>query len=82
MTTNLAYIEKREHYAGLNLRTRNLHERAYEHNPGFRRFIDESGLTFRAHAEFKKVDLDAHQALYQRLAEQIWSTELAREAAS
>ncbi len=39
--------------------------------------------TFGAHAEFKKVDLDARQVLYQGLAEQIWSPErLEREAVS
>ena len=34
-------------------------------------------------AEFRKADLDAWQALYQRLAERIWSPErLVQEAAS
>jgi len=80
---DLPYAEKREHYDSQNLLARSLHERAYEHNPGFRRFIDESGLPFRAHAEFRKADLDARQVLYQRLAERIWSPErLDEEAAS
>ncbi|MCH7810855.1 MAG: HNH endonuclease, partial [Chloroflexi bacterium] len=80
---DLPYAEKREHYVGQNLLAKSLHELAYDHNPGFRRFIDESGLPFHAHAEFKKADLDARQVLYQRLAEQIWSPErLVREAAS
>ncbi|MGN2390686.1 DUF262 domain-containing protein [Pelomicrobium sp. G1] len=80
---DLPYAEKRKHYAGQNLLARSLHESAYDHNPGFKRFIAESGLPFRAHAEFRKADLDARQALYQRLAERIWSPErLAQEAAS
>lgn len=80
---DLPYAEKREHYAGQNLLARSLHERAYDHNPGFKRFIEESGLPFRAHAEFKKADLDARQELYQRLAEQIWNpARLNEEAAS
>ncbi|MEB2284741.1 MAG: hypothetical protein B6D46_13440 [Polyangiaceae bacterium UTPRO1] len=80
---DLPYVEKRRHYAGQNLLAKSLHESAYDHNPGFRRFLAESGLPFHAHAEFRKADLDARQALYQQLAELIWSPErLAREAAS
>ena len=80
---DLPYAEKREHYLGQNLLARSLHEQAYDHNPGFRRFIQDSGLPFRAHAEFKKADLDARQDLYRQLAERIWSPErLAQEAVS
>ena len=80
---DLPYAKKREHYDSQNLLARSLYELAYELNPGFRRFIEESGLPFGAHAEFKKVDLDARQVLYQGLAEQIWSPDrLAQEAAS
>jgi len=80
---DLPYAEKREHYLGQNLFARSLHEQAYDHNPGFRRFIEESGLPFRAHAAFKKSDLDARQDLYRQLAERIWSpNRLAQEATS
>lgn len=72
---DLPYEEKREHYAGQNLLARSLHEAAYDHNPGFRRFIEESGLPVRAHGEFRKADLDARQELYQKLAERIWNPE-------
>lgn len=70
---DLPYADKRAHYAGQNLLAKSLHESAYDHNPGFLRFIEESGLPFRPHAEFRKADLDARQVLYQRLAEQIWN---------
>lgn len=80
---DLPYAEKRPHYLGQNLLARSLHEQAYDHNPGFRRFIAESGVGFRPHAEFRKADLDARQALYQQLAERIWNPErLAQEAVS
>jgi hypothetical protein len=80
---DLPYAEKRGHYAGQNLLARSLHEGAYDHNPGFKRFIETSNLPFRPHAEFRKADLDARQALYQRLAERIWDPErLSQEAAS
>jgi hypothetical protein len=80
---DLPYAEKRGHYLGQNLLARSLHEQAYNHNPGFRRFNEESGLAFHPHAEFRKVDLDARQELYRSLAERIWSAErLAQEAAT
>jgi hypothetical protein len=79
---DLPYGKKREHYVGQNLRARSLHERAYDHNPGFKRFIADSGLPFQSHAGFKKADLDARQELYLKLAERIWNPErLAQEAA-
>jgi uncharacterized protein with ParB-like and HNH nuclease domain len=78
---DLPYEEKREHYYGQNLLAQSLHERTYERNPGFKRFIAESGLPFRAHVGFRKEDLDTRQALYQQLAERIWAPErLAEEA--
>lgn len=69
------YEEKRLHYYGQNLLAKSLHEHCYEHNPGFLRFIRETGLPFKPHPEFKKADLDARQDLYQRLAELIWSAD-------
>jgi hypothetical protein len=79
---DLPYAEKREHYVGQNLLARSLHENAYDHNPGFLRFIKQSGLPFRPHAQFKKVDLDARQALYQKLAERIWDPAVLDEEAA
>jgi hypothetical protein len=80
---DMPYPEKRKHYLTQNLLAKSLHEQAYDHNPGFRRFIEESGLPFRPHPEFKKADLDARQRLYQGLAERIWNPDrLAEEAAS
>lgn len=72
---DLPYAKKREHYLKQNLLAQSLHELAYENDPGFKRFVNESGLPFRPHAEFKKADLDARQALYGQIAEQVWSPE-------
>lgn len=69
------YVKKRGHYLMENLLAQSLHEKAYERNPGFRQFIEKSGLPFQAHPEFKKADLDARQKLYQLLAKQIWNPE-------
>ena len=69
---NLTYAEKREHYATQNLLARSLHEKAYDHNPGFVRFVKESGLPFRSHIEFRKSDIEERERLYQQVAERIW----------
>lgn len=76
------YEVKREHYNSQNLLARSLHEKAYEHNPGFRRFVQASGLPFRSHPQFRQSDLDARQDLYRRLAERIWSPDLLQREAS
>jgi len=78
---DLPYAEKREHYNSQNLLARSLHEKAYDHNPGFKRYLEESGLPFKAHADFKKADLDTRQELYRELAEQIWKPERLTEEA-
>ena len=72
---DLPYGKKLKHYNGQNLLARSLNEMAYDHNPGFKRFIKESSLSFSAHPEFKKADLDARQKLYRILAEHIWNPE-------
>ena len=70
---DLPYEQKLVHYDSQNLLARSLNENAYDHNPGFRRFLEQSGLPFRAHAEFRKADLDDRQELYGQLADYIWS---------
>jgi len=55
---------------GQNFLARSLHEHAHDHNPGFLRFIRETGLPFQPHVEFREADLDARSALCRRLAEQ------------
>src|SRR5262249_16884223 len=70
---NLPYAKKREHHLKQNLLAQSLHEKAYERSPQFLRFVEETGLPFRGHADFKKADLDDRQKLYSLLAEQIWN---------
>lgn len=72
-----------EHIWEQNLLAQSLHELAYERNPRFLRLTEEKILPFRAHAEFKKADLDARQQLYRLIADHIWSpARLHRELAS
>lgn len=69
------YDVKLDHYFGQNLLARSLHPKAYEHNPTFLKFVDESGLPFRPHPEFKKDDQEERQTLYRMICEQIWNPE-------
>lgn len=76
---DMPYSEKLEHYYGQNLLAQSLYEKTYQHDPGFQRFLSETGLPFRAHKEFKKADLDARQELYRMIAEKIWDTDALRK---
>lgn len=78
---DLPYADKRDHYNSQNLLARSLHEKAYDHNPGFLRFVEQTGLPFHPHATFLKADLDDRQELYRLLAEQIWSPDRIEELA-
>ncbi|HVA13584.1 MAG TPA: DUF1524 domain-containing protein, partial [Stellaceae bacterium] len=79
----LPYEEKLAHYFSQNLLARSLNENCYQHNPGFLRFIEKSGLGFKPHSHFKRRDLDERQNLYLALAEFIWNPRrLANEAAA
>lgn len=69
----MRYEDKLQHYDSQNLLARSLHPKAYENNPGFLRFIADTGLPFSPMEEFKKADLDARQRLYGDLAERIWN---------
>ncbi len=78
---DMTYGRKRKHYIKQNLLAQSLHEDAYDRDPGFKQFIDGSGLPFQPHEQFKKADLDARQVLYLRIAERIWSPDRLEEAA-
>jgi hypothetical protein len=78
---DVPYEQKLVHYDSQNLLARSLHENAYQHNPGFVRFIERTGLPFMPHRTFRKADIDERQRLYRQLAEQIWSLDrLERDA--
>ena len=66
------YYQREYKWQDKNLLARSLHPQCYDHNPGFLRFKSQSGLPFRPHAQFKKVDLDERGALYREIAERIW----------
>jgi len=71
---DLAYESKLPHYntQSNNLLARSLHPQCYEHNPGFLRFKEQSGLPFVPMAQFNKAELEARSQLYRKIAERIW----------
>jgi uncharacterized protein with ParB-like and HNH nuclease domain len=66
------YEQKLEHYSKQNMLLASLSPKAYKHEPGFLRFVQESGLLFHDHTEFKRADIDARQMLYLELGKRIW----------
>jgi len=70
---DLTYEEKLPHYNTQNLLSRSLHPQCYEHNPGFRHFMQESNLLFKPHSQFKKTDIEERGVLYREIAERIWN---------
>ena len=67
------YEEKVKAYFGQNLLVKSLNEQCYRNNPSFMNYVNQSGLPFRPHHEFRKVDIDARQELYRKICEEIWS---------
>jgi uncharacterized protein with ParB-like and HNH nuclease domain len=66
------YTEKLPHYQKENLLARSLCSLTYQNNPNFTKWFASRGLSFRAHNDFKKADIDLRQALYQNICEDIW----------
>jgi hypothetical protein len=69
----LPYKDKHPHYLQQNALAKTLHEQAYEHNPGLKRVINQVGIPFKSHSQFKKDDIDTRQAVFIHLAEAVWS---------
>lgn len=80
---DLPYEEKLKHYRTQNLLAHSLHPDCYSHNPGFLRFVGETGLPFKAYPAFKKPDIEERGQLYRQIAECVWNPDdLLREAAT
>ncbi len=73
--SDMTFEQKVEHYSKQNLLAQSLHPIAYKNKPGFRKFRDQTNLSFTPLNEFKKADLDRRQALYIELAKLCWSPE-------
>ncbi len=79
---DLPYDEKLPHYHGQNLLARSLHPKCYENNPGFLKFIADTGLPFRPLEAFRSAEMEERCDLYLKLAERIWNPERLMEVAT
>lgn len=79
---DLTYGEKLPHYFGQNLLAQSLNQQCYERSPGFRRFILETGLSFKPLASFKTAQMEERSLLYLKLAEHIWNPTRVMDAAT
>lgn len=70
---DLPYAEKLKHYNAQNSLARSLHPDCYDRNPGFLRFVEQSGLPFKCHMSFVKADLEERGELYRAIAQEIWN---------
>ena len=69
------YEEKLPMYFGENLLAKSLNEKCYQNNPQFLNFIRQESLPFKAHNQYKKVDVVVRQYLYQLICKKIWNVE-------
>jgi uncharacterized protein with ParB-like and HNH nuclease domain len=67
------YETKQPHYLKENLLVKSLCALTYQNNPNFTHMAQRLALPFRAHAQFKKADIEARQKLYRTICERIWS---------
>jgi len=79
---DLPFEEKLPHYFGQNLLARSLHPKCYENNPGFLRFVEQTGLPFKPVTTFRSAEMEERSQLYLKLAEHIWNPERLTEAAT
>jgi hypothetical protein len=73
------YKDKLEHYIKENAYAQTLHPAYYSKNPNFVKSETVQQLGFKAHPEFKKIDIGERQKLVQRLCEKLWSKEYFKE---
>lgn len=69
------YEQKRPRYFSQNLLAASLDPQAYEKNPGFLRFVKDSGLDFRPYSAFTGSSINERGELYRAIANQVWNPE-------
>lgn len=67
------YEQKRPRYYSQNLLASSLDPQAYEKNPGFVRFLADSGLDFRSYEAFTADSIIERGELYRAIASQVWN---------
>ena len=72
------YEDKLKHYLKENTFAQTLHQDFYIKNPNFLTSPIIKKLVFKPHPQYKIKDIDERQDLFQRICEEIWSTEYFR----
>jgi uncharacterized protein with ParB-like and HNH nuclease domain len=73
---DLVYTEKLPHYLEQNLIARSLHSQAYERNPSFNQFLQDSELPFKDYPNLLKADIEERAELYKLISEKIWDIDI------
>ncbi len=69
------YEQKRPRYYSQNLLAASLDPQTYEKNPGFLRFMRQTGLPFRPYDEFTAQSIEERGILYREIAKLMWDPE-------
>ena len=69
------YVIKVEQYFSQNILAQTLNEKKYVNNPDFVRFMNSSGLNFKAYTEFKKNSIAERAELYKAILLWNWNEE-------
>ncbi len=69
----MTYEKKLPHYNVQNLLARSLDKQCYQNNPGFRQFVDRTGLPFRSYDAFTAEAILDRGKLYAQIAQHIWN---------
>ncbi|WP_242453350.1 DUF262 domain-containing protein [Mycolicibacterium sp. P9-64] len=72
---DMTYEKKLKHYNAQNLLARSLNADCYKNNPGFRQFLDRTGLPFTSYEDFTAQAVLDRGALFEEVAQQIWNPE-------
>lgn len=72
---DMTYEKKLKHYNAQNLLARSLNAECYKNNPGFRQFLDRTGLPFTPYDDFTAQAVLDRGKLYEMVAQQIWNPE-------
>lgn len=72
---DMPYGKKLAEYNSGNLLARSLHSNCYQNNPGFLRFVEDSGLPFQSVKNFTKENFDERGELYRQIAKLVWNPE-------
>jgi len=68
------YSDKLPFYYAENIYAKSLNAQAYQHNSGFKKFITDNNLSFKAFDKFGKAEIEERIKLVIELANLIWNT--------